>query len=462
MNIIIMNIIKFYNRGEELKLLEKIRSPIIAIIYGRRRVGKTTLALKFCESKDYLYFFVNPKKTEMLLIEEFLELLKTKVKIEEYIKPKNWEEFFALLFEKYNGVVIFDEFQWFLNINQEVPFILQKYIDTKKNLNIIILGSVVGMMKKLFEKEGSPLFKRANIIIKLEPFNFKTVFKILESIGIKSLEEKLKFYLIFGGIPHYYALMQSYKIKNLEEAIIELVLKPNAPLRNEVEDIFKESFGKDFKTHLSILLAIGLGKTKLEEISAFSSIQKTSLMPYIYDLRDLLEVIEERRYFGKKRKYYVLKDNFFKFWFRYVYKNWGMLMIDWERVFEEIKNDINNYFGLAFEDFAREFLIEKAREKEISFSKIEKFVGYYRGGNERRKFEIDFACVDEKKDEITFFEIKWKELKKDEAEKILKNMEINTNSIQKKKHYGIIAKKVEGKELLKKKGYKIFDLEDLL
>jgi len=92
----------------------------------------TTLALKFCENKDYLYFFVNPKKTEMLLIEEFLELLKTKVKIEEYVKPKNWEEFFALLFEKYNGIVIFDEFQWFLDINQQVPFILQKYIDKKK------------------------------------------------------------------------------------------------------------------------------------------------------------------------------------------------------------------------------------------------------------------------------------------------------------------------------------------
>jgi len=108
MDIIIMNIIKFYDREKELELLEKPK-PIVAIIYGRR-VGKTTLALKFCENKDFLYFFVNPKKTQALLIEEYFELLKNKISLEEYIRPKNWEEFFKILFEKYKGIVVFDEF----------------------------------------------------------------------------------------------------------------------------------------------------------------------------------------------------------------------------------------------------------------------------------------------------------------------------------------------------------------
>ena len=109
MDIIIMNIIKFYDREKELELLEKPK-PIVAIIYGRRRVRKTTLALKFCENKDFLYFFVNPKKTQALLIEEYFELLKNKISLEEYIRPKNWEEFFKILFEKYKGIVVFDEF----------------------------------------------------------------------------------------------------------------------------------------------------------------------------------------------------------------------------------------------------------------------------------------------------------------------------------------------------------------
>jgi hypothetical protein len=78
-------------------------------------------------------------------------------------------------------------------------------------------------------------------------------------------------------------------------------------------------------------------------------------------------------------------------------------MIDWKKVLEEIKNDINNYFGIVFEDFARDFLVEKAKRKEISSSKIEKFTGYYRDGKERKKFEIDIACSDEKKDEVAFF-----------------------------------------------------------
>lgn len=454
-----MNVIKFYNREKELELLQKPK-PLVAIIYGRRRVGKTTLALKFCENKDFLYFFVNPKKTQTLLIEEYFDLLKSKISLEEYIRPKNWEEFLKILFEKYKGIVVFDEFQWFLNINQEVPFIIQKHLDTKKDLNIIILGSVIGMMKKLFLEEGSPFFKRANVIIKLEPFDYKTTFKILNDTGIKNIEEKLKFYMVFGGVPHYYNLLLTYKIKNFEEAIKTLILQPNAPLKNEVEEIFKESFGRDYKTHLSILFAIGTGKTKLEEISSFSSIKQTSIMPYIYDLRDLLEVIEERKYFGKTKKYYALKDNFFKFWFRYVYKNWNMLEIYWEKVFENVKNDINNYFGLAFEDFAREFLIELSKKGELSFNKIEKFIGYYRENNERKRFEIDISCLDERKNEISFFEVKWKELRKEEAENILNEMERNTRAIQKNKKFGIIAKKVENKEELRRKGYKIFDIKD--
>ena len=456
-----MSIIKFYNREEELKLLRKPK-PLVAVIYGRRRVGKTTLILKFCENEDFLYFFVNPKKTQTLLIEEYFELVKHKLGLEEYMRPRNWEEFFSILFEKYKGIVVFDEFQWFLDVNPEVPFIIQKWLDMKKGLNIIISGSVVGMMRKLFLEEGSPLFKRENVIIKLEPFDYKIVFKILDSIGIKNVEEKIKFYMVFGGMPHYYNLLLSYGIKDFWEVIKTLVLQPHAPLKNEVEEIFKESLGKDYKTHFSILLAIGQGKTKLEEVSSYSSIKQTSIMAYIYDLRDLLEIIEERRYFGKRKKYYALKDNFSKFWFRYVYKNFSLLEVDWEKVFDEIKDDINNYFGLVFEDFAREFLVELSKKGEVSFTKIEKFVSYYRKGSERKMFEIDIACTDEKRNEITFFEVKWKELKKEEAENILKEMEERTLAIRENKKFGIIAKMVENKEGFRRKGYKIFDLRDIV
>jgi len=96
----------------------------------------------------------------------------------------------------------------------------------------------------------------------------------------------------------------------------------------------------------------------------------------------------------------------------------------------------------------------------LSFTKIEKFISYYRENNERKKFEIDISCSDERKNEISFFEVKWKELKKEEAEKILKEMEEKTASIQKNKNFGIIAKKVENKEELRKEGYRIFDIGD--
>ncbi len=106
-------------------------------------------------------------------------------------------------------------------------------------------------------------------------------------------------------------------------------------------------------------------------------------------------------------------------------------------------------------------MIEKLKEGKISFTKIEKFFGYYREKNERKKFEIDIVCIDEKNDELLFFEVKWKDLKEKEVEEILKDMERKTSHIQKKKVYGIIDKRIENKEKFIKKGYKLFDLTDL-
>ncbi|HDH07078.1 MAG TPA: ATP-binding protein, partial [Thermoproteales archaeon] len=281
MSIIIMNVIKFYDREKELKLLRSVKKPFLAIVYGRRRVGKTRLLLEYVKNEDFLYFFVNPEKNNKILLEEFVEQMRNKIKLPTYVRPANWREFLDLLFS-YDGIVIFDEFQWFNKLNPSFIFDLQKFWDTREQKpTIIISGSIIGMIKKVFEEQGSPLHGRADIKIELKPLEMKVVFEILDDLGIKSIEEKVKFYLIFGGIPYYYSLAWKYSVKSLKEALRRLVFEEHAPLRNEVEIILREAFGKEYHTYASILSAISEGATKLVEIANKIGLKPTSLPPYL-------------------------------------------------------------------------------------------------------------------------------------------------------------------------------------
>jgi len=457
-----MNIIKFYNREKELDILDRVKKPYLAIIYGRRRIGKTTLILHHLRDKEFLYFFVNPRKSESLLLREFTQLLKEKNVIEEFVRPKNWEEFFKIIFERYEGVVVFDEFQWFERIDKSIPFILQRYWDMYKKPNIVISGSIIGMIKDIFTEEGSPLFKRGDIIIKLKPFDAKTCFQILDDLGIEDLERKFEFYLLFGGVPYYYRFMERYDIMNIEDCIKVLVLDENAPLRNEVEEIMKEAFRGEYRTYLSILFAIAEGKTKIEEITGYSDIKPTSLMPYLYDLIDLLGLVEKQRIGFKKKYIYEINDFFHRFWLRYVYKYSNELIFNQELVFEIIKKDISNFFGINFERFVREFVKEYFKE----FPRVMKYIGFFRSKGKRKVFDMDILALNDQTREILFVECKWQNgvnAKKICKELVEKSQYVQWYNETRREKFAIFAKsftkkisKFDGKEVF------CFDLEDIV
>jgi len=448
--------IKFYGREKELNLLNNTKKPYLAIIYGRRRIGKTTLALKFVENKDYLYFFVNPYKKENLILEEFSSLLLKKMNMER-LKIENWESFFDLLF-RYEGFVIFDEFQWFLDINKETPFVLQKYLDkNKEKPTIIITGSVIGMIKKLFIDSQSPLFKRSDIIINLKELKVKDVFKILEDLKIKDLEEKLKFYLLFGGVPYYYNLIYKYNVKNIKEAIKKLIIDEFAPLKNEVRDFIIESFKKEYKTYLSILYAIAEGKTKLEEISSIAQIKTTSLPYYLNDLIELMDIIKKEKIDLKKRKHiYLIKDRYFNFWLKFIYKYGDILN---EKELEKIIfSNLNKFFGWSFELLIKELFFS-------FFSNYQKIFKFYGKTKDKKIIEIDLVAINEKTKEIAFVECKWKD--NVNLKEILKELEEKSKYVdwynEERKENFIIFAKSFNRKIKEYKGKKVhcFDLKEI-
>lgn len=395
-----MAVIKLYGRDKELSLLRSLREPFLAVIYGRRRIGKTALVTAFLEERGGLYFFVNPKKPPQALLHEYGEALRKHAGLPRYVKFDAWEDFFDVLFALRGGVVAFDEFQWFTEVAPEVPYILQKMWDTRREKpSVIITGSVVGMVKRLVAESGAPLFGRADLVIELKELEPGDVFKWLEDLGIGG-EEAFKLYLLFGGVPYYYRLVETWGVKTMEEAVEKLVVGVGAPLRHEVENVLAESLGREYRTHLAILEAVADGATKLEQMAARAGVKATSLPPYLHDLVETLGVLAKHK---ARRTYYEVKDRFFAYWLRAVHRHRDTTPE--EKLGEKALEELPAFLQWAFEAAVREVI-----PKLYPVQKAVKALYYARRGGARVQREVDALAVNEERKFAVVAEAKWAEV----------------------------------------------------
>lgn len=183
----------FYNRLSELSLLTHLdqqaqKMGIMTVLTGRRRVGKTLLALHHAQDKRFLYLFV-ARKDEYLLCQEFLEEIKKKFQMPWIIgEITQFKDIFALLLQiakTEHFILILDEFQEFFTVNPHIYSDIQKMWDLNKHaikLHLIFIGSIYSLMHKIFEDNKQPLFGRANRILQIKAFSLQTMADILKKI----------------------------------------------------------------------------------------------------------------------------------------------------------------------------------------------------------------------------------------------------------------------------------------
>ena len=419
---------RFYNRNAEIEVLEKIYRQCrktygkITVITGRRRVGKTLLAKEYAKNKKNLYLFTS-KKAEKLLCDEFRAEYEGFTGRKHIGELNRFVEIFELLLQYGQDnpyVLIIDEFQEFNNINKSIYSEIQKLWDKyklKTKVHIIFIGSIYSLMIKIFQNEKEPLYGRADRIIYIKPFQAKVIREILEDYNSYSGINLFYNYLITGGVPRYQELLIESECYN-KESIIDFILEKDSFFINEGRNLLIQEFGKEYGIYFSILELMSTGRTSRNELE---SILARSIGGYLERLELEYDLIEKVRPVGSRKESrnqkYAIKDNFIRFWFRFIYKN--MTIIESERfdyVKKIIERDLSTYSGPVLEKLFKEI---------IGYSSEYGLIGtYWERGNQN---EIDIIAINDIDKKILLCEVKMNKQKikiqklQDKSARLVKN-----------------------------------------
>ena len=424
----------FVDREGELEFLERKwgekRAQLI-ILYGRRRVGKTALIKRFLEGKPGVYHLTTADSMGEN-VRELGEAFARFTGRDYFTDVRDLTKLLMNFGREIDGkrvALVIDEFQYLISLDSGVLSKFQKAWDEvlkDTGIFIILCGSSIGMMERIMEYK-SPLYGRRTGQWKVSPFDIRATAMMLPE---KDFEDLVKTYMVFGGVPFYLEFVRDRKT---EEAIRELVLRKGEVLYEEPEFLLREEF-REPRTYKLILKGLALGYETLGELVSYTGLERGHLSRYL-DVLQRLEIVGYELPYGKrKRGRYFIKDNFFNFWFRYVYPNLSDLelgMVD--EVWEKIQKDINTYYGIMFERLVREML--SLRILDFGQKRVHRW--WHKG------MEID--AIAETGEGLLFIEVKWKKVRKREAKKILEELRKKAETFDGPKRFLLIAREVEEK-----------------
>ncbi|MDG6221386.1 MAG: ATP-binding protein, partial [Candidatus Thermoplasmatota archaeon] len=289
----------------------------------------------------------------------------------------------------------------------------------------------VGMMKKLFRDARQPLFGRASGFMRLKPFDFKNTVGFLTNNSL-SFEECVIAYSVFGGVPRYLA-----EIENGIDDIHRLLYSPLAPLKDEGRNILSMEFGSEHKGYFSILESISRGRSTPKEIADYAGMEIGTVAKYLGELSQEYDIVAKHLPIActnKKRVRYKLDDNFFDFWFKFIYSRLSRIEMYPDDAYSSMLDELDAFVGRKFEGIVREVLVDTRHP--LVPTKTGSW--WSRTGD-----EIDIVALDEKNGRALFVETKWRNRPADWsiAERLMAKAEmVQWHNAERKELYLVVSK----------------------
>lgn len=393
--------------GELKKELSNWNKKSAVLIYGKRRVGKSTLI------KEAAAVFDGVVINHLCVQSSFegnMELLYKSVSEALSLPKVRFDTLFDMF--SYLGtldkhiLLCIDEYPYLKEAGKknEVDSYMQRIIETlPANVKLILCGSYITIMKELLT-EDNPLFGRFSLILHIHDFDYYESSLFYPELSVR---DKTAFYAVFGGSP--YVLENLDKKKKLKENIISLLLPDTGLIRSHIENVILKEIQKSFDTR--ILEAIGNGKKKYTEIRDRIGLKETGLLDKQLKILIDMETIEKLHPINikndRKKQFYTITDNLMRFYFSFIFGSSGTITRIGEEQFYDryIGKAITEYISKRFEGITLEYFHRMAVNGR--YSDVEDY-GSYWYDDPVTQTNGEFDCVIKREgDSYDFYECKY-------------------------------------------------------
>lgn len=352
----------FIGRERELNSLEKLYASDkfeFAVIYGKRRVGKTALINHFIRNKKAIYF-MGVESNDKQNLENFSKnILEYGVGIQAdtaFLSFQAALEYVFQLAEKERLILAIDEYPYVARSSRSLASTLQLLIDKYKEnskLMLILCGSSMSYMEDHVLAYKAPLYGRRTAQMKMQPFDFADACRYFKNF---SDEDKALIYGIVGGTPQY--LLQMDDKLSIEENIKNTFLNPTSSLFEEPENLLKQEV-REPALYNAIITAIATGSARMAEISTKVGAETSVCAAYLKNLLALGLVQKETPYGEKasRKSIYAIDDNMFRFWYRFVPENYSIISRGASDIaYKRMEPHLSDYMGKVFEEICKQYL----------------------------------------------------------------------------------------------------------
>ena len=458
----------FLGRRNELEKLAAFYSKNnlqTALVYGRRRIGKTELIKHSLSKISATSIYFESKETfEENNVASLSEIISDILGFPP-LAFRSIEEVLDFVFKQAvqkELVLVIDEYPYLQKVVKGLDSIIQFMIDKYKNeskLKLILCGSYIETMKNLLEKQN-PLFGRFDLMIDLKAMDYGDSALFYQDF---SDEDKVRLYSVFGGVPYYTRLIDSGK--SVRQNIIDLIASPGSRLETEVVMFLKSEIQKMGNAY-EVFETLAKGKMKFSDILSESAVSSS---PTLSDILEKLQRMELVRKYApindennKKKCGYYICDNLSLFYFKYIYRNLSRLNVMNPDVFFDkfIQQDFEDqYVPKCFEEICRQYLVRKnkACELENPFEKIGRY--YYDDPVNRKNGEFDIVTQNGK--DFTFYEAKFRSAPVTKAMIDEEIRQVNAAGLTCRKYGSFSRSGFDGIENADKNNLILFELGDL-